>query len=109
MDLNTNPSYNKVAMTSTDVDVALKTLWLRADVISCYSQTRVSFHFIILLAVIGGFRPGTLLALKFFQFQVGVVRDPENHASTKIVITCRTERNKIKETTKTSRVRYGGW
>jgi hypothetical protein len=95
-------------MTSTDVDVVLKTLWLRADVIRCEPETRVSFHSIVLLAAIGGFRPGTLRSLKYSQFQVAVVRDPANRAKTKIVMTVYIKRNKIKETAKTSRARNGG-
>lgn len=106
--LDTDPSYVKVAMTSTDVNVFLKTLWTRADIIRYKPDTRVSFHSMILLAAIGGFRPGTLLRLTFSQFKVAVVRDPHNHARTKIVMTVFIERNKIKQTAKMSRARHGG-
>ncbi|RYO80969.1 hypothetical protein DL762_007375 [Monosporascus cannonballus] len=40
---------------------------------------------------------------------VAVLRDPENRSQTKIVISVWIERNKIKETSKTSRSRNGGW
>ncbi|RYP01717.1 hypothetical protein DL764_006110 [Monosporascus ibericus] len=40
---------------------------------------------------------------------VAVLRDPENRSRTKIVISVWIERNKIKETSKTSRSRNGGW
>ncbi|KAK8035693.1 hypothetical protein PG991_001766 [Apiospora marii] len=109
LDLDTDTSYLKVAMTSVDVDVVLKSLWSRADIIRCKPETRVSFHSVILLAAIGGFRRGTLLDLKFNQFDVAVVRDPANPTRTKIVMTVFIKRNKIKETSKTSRARNGGW
>ncbi|KAI0804888.1 hypothetical protein GGR55DRAFT_304735 [Xylaria sp. FL0064] len=106
--LDTNPTYQKIAMTSTDVGVKLQTLWSRANDIPCNPETRVSFHAIILLAAIGGFRPGTLLHLTYSQFHVAVVRDPTNSARTQIVVTVNIKRNKIKETAKTSRARNGG-
>ncbi|KAI3326529.1 hypothetical protein HD806DRAFT_410130 [Xylariaceae sp. AK1471] len=106
--LDTNPAYQKIAMTGTDVGVALQTLWSRANDIPCNPETRVSFHAIIVLAAIGGFRPGTLLNLTFSQFQVAVVRNPTNSARTQIVVSINIERNKIKETAKTSRARNGG-
>ncbi|KAJ3573686.1 hypothetical protein NPX13_g4609 [Xylaria arbuscula] len=106
--LDTNPTYQKIAMTSTDIGVKLQTLWSRANDIPCNPETRVSFHAIILLAAIGGFRPGTLLHLTYSQFHVAVVRDPTNSARTQIVVTVNIKRNKIKETAKTSRARNGG-
>ncbi|TGJ78353.1 hypothetical protein E0Z10_g10409 [Xylaria hypoxylon] len=106
--LNTNPTYQKIAITGTDVGVTLQTLWSRANDIPCNPETRVSFHAIILLAAIGGFRPGTLLNLTYSQFHVTVVRDPTNSARTQIVVTINIKRNKIKETAKTSRARNGG-
>ncbi|KAI1409856.1 hypothetical protein F5Y13DRAFT_192862 [Hypoxylon sp. FL1857] len=106
--LDTDPAYRKIAMTGTDVGVILQTLWSRANDIPCRPQTRVSFHAILLLAATGGFRPGTLLGLAFSQFEVAVVRDPTDSARTQIVVSIRIERNKIKETAKTSRARNGG-
>ncbi|KAI0388262.1 hypothetical protein F5Y17DRAFT_248639 [Xylariaceae sp. FL0594] len=41
-------------------------------------------------------------------FHVAVVRDPTNSVRTQIVVTINIKRNKIKETTKTSRARNGG-
>ncbi len=95
-------------MTGTDVGVILQTLWSRANDIPCKPETRASFHAILLLAATGGFRPGTLLGLTFSQFQVAVVRDPTDPARTQIVVSISIERNKIKETAKTSRARNGG-
>ncbi|KAI6082452.1 hypothetical protein F4821DRAFT_247161 [Hypoxylon rubiginosum] len=106
--LETVPTYQKTEMTSTDVGVALDTLWLRANDIPCKPITRVSFHAMVLLAAIGGFRPGTLVNLTYSQFQVAVLRHPDNPARTTIVITISIRRNKIKETSKTSRSRAGG-
>ncbi|KAI0388289.1 hypothetical protein F5Y17DRAFT_463852 [Xylariaceae sp. FL0594] len=106
--LDTNPTYQKIAMTGTNVGVILQTLWSRVNDIPCNPETRVSFHAIILPAAIGGFRPGTLLDLTYSQFHVAVVRDPTNSVRTQIVVTINIKRNKIKETTKTSRARNGG-
>ncbi|KAK5633492.1 hypothetical protein RRF57_009206 [Xylaria bambusicola] len=68
--LDTNPAYQKIAMTGTDAR--------------------------------------TLLNLTFSQFQVAVVRDPTDLARTQIIVSISIERNKIKETAKTSRARNGG-
>ncbi|RYP64095.1 hypothetical protein DL771_008954 [Monosporascus sp. 5C6A] len=88
--LETVPTYEKTEMTSIDVDVALYTLWSRASDIPCKPVTRVSFHANVLLAATGGFRP-------------------EKPTRTKVVVTVNIKRNKIKETSKTSRSRNGGW
>ncbi|KAI0190543.1 hypothetical protein F4808DRAFT_465646 [Astrocystis sublimbata] len=93
--LDTDPTYQKIAMKGTDVGVTLHTLWSRADDIPYNPDTRVSFHAIILLAAIGGFRPA-------------VARDPINRTRTQVVMTINIKRNKIKETAKTSRARNGG-
>ncbi|KAI1445143.1 hypothetical protein F5Y02DRAFT_427123 [Annulohypoxylon stygium] len=96
-------------MTSTDIDVALDTLWSRSNNIPYKPITRVPFHAIVLLAAIGGFQPGTLMNLTYSQFQVAVLRHPDNPARTKIIVTISIRRNKIKKTSKTSRSRAGGW
>ncbi|KAI1093468.1 hypothetical protein F5B19DRAFT_482691 [Rostrohypoxylon terebratum] len=95
--LETAPTYEKTEMASTDVDVALDTLWSCSNDIPCRPITRVSFHAMVLLAAIGGFRPGRRL------------RDPKSPARTKIIVTISIRRNKIKETSKTSRSRASGW
>ncbi|KAI1382618.1 uncharacterized protein F4822DRAFT_435293 [Hypoxylon trugodes] len=104
----TVPTYEKTEMTSTDVDVALHTLWSRSNDIPCKPMTRVSFHAMVLLAAIGGFRPGTLMNLTSSQFQVAVLHHPENPGRTKIIVIIGIRRNKIKETSKTSCLRAGG-
>ncbi|KAH6653544.1 hypothetical protein BKA67DRAFT_323734 [Truncatella angustata] len=107
--LCTDPSYRKIEMTSTDVDVILTTLWSESHNIPCDPDTRVDFHAFILFAAIGGFRRGTILKVKYNQFRVAVVRDPEDRSRRKIVVTITIKRNKIKETAKTTRLRNGGY
>ncbi|KAI1321134.1 hypothetical protein F5Y16DRAFT_413825 [Xylariaceae sp. FL0255] len=106
--LNTNPTYRKIAMTGTDVGVIFQTLWSKADDILYQPNTRLFFYAIILLSATSGFRPGTLLNLTFSQFQVAIVRDPTDPARTQIVVSISIEKNKVKETAKTSRARNGG-
>ncbi|KAI1861508.1 hypothetical protein JX265_009475 [Neoarthrinium moseri] len=108
LDLDTNPDYRKIEMTTADIKVILSTLWERADVIPCEPDTRMSFHQFILMEGIGGFRRGTLISLTYSQLQVSIVRDPENPVRRRIVVTICVKRNKIRETAKTSRARNGG-
>lgn len=107
--LQIDPGYEKVEMTSTDVHLFLVTLWERADVICTKPQTRVSFHSKCLLAAIGGFRRGMLSGMKYSQFRVAALRDPKDRLRTKIVVTIKIRRNKIKKTAETGRERNGGW
>lgn len=105
--LDTKPKYDKVEMTSTDIARVIRTLWIRANAIPCEPITRVSFHAILQLAGVGGFRPGTLENLRYRQFEVQVLRHPKEWTRSQVVITISINRNKIKERSKTSRLRDG--
>lgn len=96
-------------MTSTDVHDFVVTLWTRAEAISAKPRARISFHGKFLLAAIGGFRRGMLRGIKYSQLQVAALRDPNNQSRTKIVVTIKIRRNKIKKTAQTTRKRNGGW
>ncbi|KAK3332649.1 hypothetical protein B0T19DRAFT_398396 [Cercophora scortea] len=58
--LKRQQSFDKIATTSDDVVLVLRTLWEQAQHIQCDARTRIAFHSTILLASIGGFRPGVL-------------------------------------------------
>lgn len=64
LDLTVTLTFEKVEATANDMLVFLDTLWERAEDIPCQPTTRVSFHGIVLLAGIGGFRRGTIMCLK---------------------------------------------
>jgi len=85
-----------VEMTPADIKVFLETLWLRADDIPCTPPVRVSFHSVVLLLGIGGFRRGMVLGLKFRQVQLAIVRDPDHRKKIRLVATITIARNKLK-------------
>ncbi|OAG09319.1 uncharacterized protein CC84DRAFT_1171913 [Paraphaeosphaeria sporulosa] len=62
--LATTLTFEKIEATAEDVIVLLKTLWQRANDIPYQPSTRVSFHGILLLAAIGGFRRATITSIK---------------------------------------------
>ncbi|KAI0423646.1 hypothetical protein F5Y09DRAFT_348604 [Xylaria sp. FL1042] len=105
------PAYRivKVEMTSTDAHAFLVTLLTRADAICAKPQSRALFHRKFLLAAIGGFRRSILKGIKYSQLQVAALRDLKDRSRTKIVVTIKIRRNKIKETAKTVRKRNSGW
>ncbi|KAI3331203.1 hypothetical protein F4824DRAFT_504220 [Ustulina deusta] len=107
--LQVDPEYEKVEMTSTDIHDFVVTLWTRAEAICAKPRARISFHGKFLLAAIGGFRRGMLRGIKYSQLQVAALRDPNNQSRTKIVVTIKIRRNKIKKTAQITRKRNGGW
>ena len=84
-------------MTDSDIVLVLITLWTRAEDIPCEPRARVAFHAITLIDGICGFRLGCLVNLKYKQFNLGVVRDPEHPEKTKLVVTPTIQHNKRKE------------
>jgi hypothetical protein len=78
---------DKIEVTEEDIVVILNTIWTRADAIPCEPDTRVSFHAVLLLAAIGGFRPTALMRIPYRQMHLAVVRDPEDRMKTRIVAT----------------------
>ncbi|OAG03631.1 uncharacterized protein CC84DRAFT_1177611 [Paraphaeosphaeria sporulosa] len=76
--LATTLTFKKIEATAEDVIVLLKTLCQRADDIPCQPSTRVSFHGILLLAAIRGFRRATITSIKYRDVSLAVVRDPNN-------------------------------
>lgn len=53
----------KQEATAQDITLFLNTLWTRAPDIPLTPNTRLAFHAFILLAALGGFRPGSILNL----------------------------------------------
>lgn len=79
MGLTRSQTFVKREATSGDVALLLQTLWRRHDEIRCRAATRVSFHALVLIAAIGGFRPGVYLGMKYSQVAVDIVRHPITH------------------------------
>ncbi|EHA57554.1 hypothetical protein MGG_16326 [Pyricularia oryzae 70-15] len=67
-----------VEATSTDIPIPLETPWPKAEHIPCSRSVRVDVHKTIMLASIGGFRPGTYLILKYRRVKAVVARDPNS-------------------------------
>ncbi|KAL1850467.1 hypothetical protein Daus18300_012881 [Diaporthe australafricana] len=66
----------KQEATAEDIALFLDTLWSRAPYISLTPNTRLAFHTYVLLAALGGFRPGSILNLPWKRVEFGLVRDP---------------------------------
>ncbi|KAI6298832.1 hypothetical protein MCOR23_005675 [Pyricularia oryzae] len=67
-----------VEATSTDIPLPSETPWPKAEHIPCSRSVRVDVHKTIMLASIGGFRPGTYLLLKYRRVKAVVARDPNS-------------------------------
>lgn len=65
MDLTREQTFVEKEATAEDIVLLIKTLWRRADDIPCSPLLRISFHNMLLLAGIGGFRPGILVNIKY--------------------------------------------
>ncbi|KAL8285643.1 hypothetical protein RB600_009869 [Gaeumannomyces tritici] len=94
--LTLEQSFVKAGATDRDIILFLRTLWTRAKDIPCSRRVRVAMHSIILLAGIGGFRPGTLFQLSYSQVQLAVVRDPSTQTR-KLVAEVTIRQNKVKK------------
>ncbi|KAB2569482.1 hypothetical protein DBV05_g11844 [Lasiodiplodia theobromae] len=66
----------KVAMHVEDLFEVLKTLWTSTDMTFDHERHRTQLSLIMLLAGITGSRPGALLALRYRDVQVTLIRDP---------------------------------
>lgn len=66
--------FKKQETSSEDIIMILDVLWTRAKDIDCTHNIRVAFHCSILLAAIGGWRPGCLVDIKYKQVQLAWVR-----------------------------------
>ncbi|KAL8307040.1 hypothetical protein RB593_005776 [Gaeumannomyces tritici] len=94
--LTLKQTFTKTEITEQDVLLILTTLWTRANDISCDRRTRVAFHCVVLLASIGGFRPGALLDFSYSQIRLAVVRDPAGKAP-KLVAWITIHHNKVRQ------------
>jgi len=68
----------KVEATAEDIIIILKTLWERPGDIHCGLDTRLAFHAFLIMAGIGGFRPGCMMRLPYRQVSLYVARDPKD-------------------------------
>jgi hypothetical protein len=81
-------------MTSEDIVLLLRTLWSRATDINCNAKTRLAFHGVLLLAGIGGFRPGVIMQYKYDDVQIGLVRNSLRPDKKKLVAILKIHQNK---------------
>jgi len=79
--------FDKKEMTASDIVLMLVTLWTRARDIPCEPRERVAFHSLVVLDGIGGWRPGSLIGMKYGQVSLAIVRDPASPARTLPVVT----------------------
>lgn len=85
MGLTRNQMFVKKEATAEDVALILHTLWQRAAEIPLTPIIRLSFHAMVLLATVGGFRPEVVEMLKYRQTSVQVVRHPKTGEKTTTV------------------------
>lgn len=93
MGLQRKQSFVKKEATSDDIALILQVLWRSADRISYDPLTRISFHYMLLVGAIGGFRPGVMVDLKYRDVCVDLIRDP-NTGRRSIVATFTMRQNK---------------
>lgn len=86
--------YQKVAASPSAVRKILLNLWAKAAYIPCSPRMRVSIHVVELLSALGGFRPKSLIRLKFSQFQLSFITLPDGR--TRLACEVRIKRAKLK-------------
>ncbi|KAI0133446.1 hypothetical protein BJ170DRAFT_606345 [Xylariales sp. AK1849] len=96
LSLTRHQTFEKHEMTPDDIILLLGTLWSRGTDISCDAKIRIAFHGVLLLAGIGGFRPGVIMQLKYDQVRLGLVRDPLKPDKKRLVATIKILQNKLK-------------
>ncbi|KAI3333971.1 hypothetical protein F4824DRAFT_512558 [Ustulina deusta] len=102
--------HNKLApLLGLQVDPEYEKVEITTEAIYAKPQARISFHSKFLLAAIRGFQRGILRGIKYSQLQVAALRDPNNQSRTKIIVTIKIRRNKIKKTAQTTRKQNSGW
>lgn len=96
MGLSREQMFVKKEATSGDIALLLQTLWRRHEDIPSNPATRVSFHATVLLAAIGGFRPGVCLGIKYKQVALNIVRHPLTNKK-RLVASFTLYQNKVKK------------
>ena len=69
-------------------------LWIKVNAIVCSPTARVTFHTIILILGIGGWRPLVVINLKYKQVELGIMRDLTNKSRKKLVTNITLYQNK---------------
>ncbi|KAL6794822.1 hypothetical protein GGI42DRAFT_128351 [Trichoderma sp. SZMC 28013] len=80
--LSLEQGFEKSEMTAEDVIFCLDTVWTRAKDISCRPSIRLAFHCATLLGGIGGWRPGSLVNIRYKDIELAWVRDPNDLSKT---------------------------
>lgn len=65
-------------MTTEDVRLFLDTLWTRAEHIPCTPSIRNAVHCVIMLGAFGGWRPGSLMNIKYQDVEFGWFSHPRH-------------------------------
>ncbi|KAI1340623.1 hypothetical protein F5Y15DRAFT_45409 [Xylariaceae sp. FL0016] len=92
--LTRQQTFEKKEMTPEDIMILLGTFWKQAEHITCSPKTRLAFHTAIVIAGIGGFRPGEILNLKYKQVAFELVRDPNEPTKLRFVANITIRHNK---------------
>ncbi|KAK4089442.1 hypothetical protein Purlil1_6011 [Purpureocillium lilacinum] len=79
--------FTKRETTPEDIILILSTLWSRAEDIRCSPSTRIAFDCSIILGGIGGWRPKSVVSIKYEQVQFAWVRDPFDPQITRLAAT----------------------
>ncbi|KAH7123438.1 hypothetical protein B0J13DRAFT_612184 [Dactylonectria estremocensis] len=90
LNLSLGQSFEKKEATEEDVMLILTTLWTRPQDIPCSPKVRAAFHAAVLLGAIGGWRPASLVQVKYRDVEIGWLRDPDDlktyHPTAKVMV-----------------------
>lgn len=90
MKLSLGQSFEKKEATEQDVMLMLTTLWTRPQDIPCSPEVRAAFHTAVQLGAIGGWRPASLVQVKYRDVEIGWLRDPDDpttyHPTAKVMV-----------------------
>ncbi|KAL7786277.1 hypothetical protein V8C37DRAFT_419575 [Trichoderma ceciliae] len=105
LNISLKQSFTKRQMTTEDVLLFLDTLWTKAEYISCSPSIRNAIHCVILLGAFGGWRPGSLMNVKYKDVEFGWFVHPKypNKIWPVATITVRHVKQKINKVERTQR------
>ncbi|KAF5969555.1 domain-containing protein [Fusarium coicis] len=78
MGLQLEQTVEKKAISTEDLLLVLDTIWKDAIHIPCLPQVRLAFHTAVVPGGAGGWRPASLLGLKYEDVEIGLMRHPYN-------------------------------
>ncbi|KPM46353.1 hypothetical protein AK830_g182 [Neonectria ditissima] len=78
MSLQLDQTFEKQAISTEDLRLVLDTLWAKEQDITCSPSARLAFRTAVVLGATGGWRPASLLRVKYKDVEIGLMRHPRN-------------------------------